>query len=315
MERSRIATIAIELGYQLSGEVDDNEIINMGHQLGANYIITGQIEFSGKAYRLRVFAIDIEKGTRVASSSLNINQNDRQIKYLLDNTKEIEPPQPFSVKMQRRPEVGSISIDTGNLEIYSLSQGELFISIEDFGLVNIPAHGRLPVNFLIPDIYELFIKYSDYSTLIVTFEIIPNTTTFVELLYKSAPEPAFPTVSNLQIKTISKSEINRYFNSFQSNDFIFSIGYGKTRYEAEKNAYVNIASIIMQTINLNNDSLVKINQGFVNYHFTILPYLEVALHKSNIIDVLFDSKNNKYYGIARIAKTEVEQIWNGIRGR
>ena len=51
MERNRIDTIVKEIGYQLSGEVDDNEIINIGHQLGADYVVTGQIIFSGEAYR------------------------------------------------------------------------------------------------------------------------------------------------------------------------------------------------------------------------------------------------------------------------
>jgi len=83
MERSRINTIAIEVGYQYSGFVDDNEIRRIGIQLGADYVVTGEIIFSGEAYRLRVFAIDIEKGRRVASSSLNINRNDRQINHLL----------------------------------------------------------------------------------------------------------------------------------------------------------------------------------------------------------------------------------------
>jgi curli biogenesis system outer membrane secretion channel CsgG len=83
MERSRTDTIKREVGYQLSGEVDDNEIINIGHQLGADYVVTGQITFSGEAYRLRIFAIDIAKGRRVASSSLNIKSNDRQINYLI----------------------------------------------------------------------------------------------------------------------------------------------------------------------------------------------------------------------------------------
>jgi TolB-like protein len=85
MERNRIDTITTEVGYQLSGEVDDNEIINIGHQLGADYVVTGQIAFSGEAYRLRIFLIDIEKGRRVASSSLNINQNDQQINYFITN--------------------------------------------------------------------------------------------------------------------------------------------------------------------------------------------------------------------------------------
>jgi TolB-like protein len=85
MERSRVDTIKMEVNYQLTGEVDDNEIINIGHQLGANYVVTGQIIFSGEAYRLRVFAIDVEKGRRIASSSLNIKSNDRQINYLLSS--------------------------------------------------------------------------------------------------------------------------------------------------------------------------------------------------------------------------------------
>jgi TolB-like protein len=83
MERSRTDTILMEVGYQLSGEVDDNEIINIGHQLGAEFVVTGQIIFSGTSYRLRIFAIDIEKSRRIASSSLNITMNDKQIKYLL----------------------------------------------------------------------------------------------------------------------------------------------------------------------------------------------------------------------------------------
>jgi TolB-like protein len=85
MERSRTDTIKMEVGYQFSGEVDDNEIISIGHQLGADYVVTGQITFSGEAYRLRIFAIDIEKGRRAASSSLNIKSNDRQINYLLSS--------------------------------------------------------------------------------------------------------------------------------------------------------------------------------------------------------------------------------------
>jgi len=93
LERSRTDAKAIEVGYQFSGEVDDKEIISLGHELGAAYVVTGQIEFSGEAYRLRVFAIDIVKGRRVASSTLNINQNDKQINYLLSSVKINEKSQ------------------------------------------------------------------------------------------------------------------------------------------------------------------------------------------------------------------------------
>ena len=101
MERSRTDTIAMEIDYQLSGEVDEKEIINFGHQLGADYVVTGQIALLGKAYRLRVFAIDIEKGRRIASSSLNINPNDRQIRYLLSSMPKAEP----SPRQGQRPEI------------------------------------------------------------------------------------------------------------------------------------------------------------------------------------------------------------------
>jgi len=99
MERSRIDTIRMEVDYQLSGEVDDNQIINIGKQLGADFVVTGEIAFSGEAYRLRIFAIDIEKGRRVASSSLNINRNDRQINYLLTIN------QPVSINKQPSVEI------------------------------------------------------------------------------------------------------------------------------------------------------------------------------------------------------------------
>jgi TolB-like protein len=84
MERSRTDAIFDEVGYQLSAEVDDNEIINIGHQLGADFVVTGQIIFSGQSYRLRISAIDIAKGRRVASSALNIKSNDKQVAFLLN---------------------------------------------------------------------------------------------------------------------------------------------------------------------------------------------------------------------------------------
>jgi TolB-like protein len=109
MERSRTNTIAMEIGYQFSGEVDDNEIIAIGHQLGADYVVTGQIIYSGEAYRLRVFAIDIAKGRRVASSSLNINPNDRQITYLL-TTKTVDRKSVVKTTPQAAPQPAYLGV-------------------------------------------------------------------------------------------------------------------------------------------------------------------------------------------------------------
>jgi len=135
MERSRIDTIKIEVGYQLSGEVDDNQIINIGKQLGANYVVTGEITYSGEAYRLRVFAIDIEKGRRVASSSLNINSNDRQINYLL--TTEI---------YESTNNINYIG-GTGNVTITSLVSGIIIIDGTETSY-NIRADGVITIKNL-----------------------------------------------------------------------------------------------------------------------------------------------------------------------
>jgi len=51
--------------------------------LGANYVITGQLGYSGIAYRFRVYAIDIARGTRITSTSADIRDNDRQLAYFL----------------------------------------------------------------------------------------------------------------------------------------------------------------------------------------------------------------------------------------
>jgi TolB-like protein len=88
VERSRLETIREERGYQLSGEVADNEIKSIGNQSGAEYIISGSMNFSGTAYRYRLYAINIEDGVREAMSSLQISATDRQIAYFLSGTSE-----------------------------------------------------------------------------------------------------------------------------------------------------------------------------------------------------------------------------------
>jgi TolB-like protein len=87
-ERSRMDAILRERNYQTSGEVSDAEIRAIGNQLGADYIITGQLDYSGITYRFRIYAIDIEKGTRIASTTANINNNDKQLKYFLGGEDE-----------------------------------------------------------------------------------------------------------------------------------------------------------------------------------------------------------------------------------
>jgi TolB-like protein len=134
MERSRTDTIALEVGYQLSGEVDDKEIIEIGKKLGADYVVTGQLTFSGEAYRLRIFAIEIKNGRRVASSSLNINRNDRQITYLLENrTGTTDDPNSLSgfwVNSESNADECNIVFLSGNNFIITIAGGGEMVQLK-----------------------------------------------------------------------------------------------------------------------------------------------------------------------------------------
>jgi len=88
IERSRIDAVLRERNYQTSGEASDEEIRSIGSQLGAAFIILGQLDYSGIAYRFRLYAVDIEKGTRVASTSSDIQSNNKQLEYFLGGGKE-----------------------------------------------------------------------------------------------------------------------------------------------------------------------------------------------------------------------------------
>jgi len=204
MERNRTDTIKTEVGYQLSGEVDDSQIINIGKQLGANYVITGEIAFSGEAYRLRVFAIDIEKGRRVASSSLNINSNDKQVNYLisLNNNNDILKGY-ISVETIKKPSIGNISVITGSLQLSVLSSCIVSFDFGNFSeQINLPASGTIPIDNINPGFYYITIEYSDYVFQNIGFNILPNETTNLSLGYKSGLIPHFPPVSKIEQKNI-----------------------------------------------------------------------------------------------------------------
>jgi hypothetical protein len=69
IERSEITVLQKERNYQLSGEVSDETAVFIGHQLGAEVIITGSLMETGGFYSLRVKALDVKTaqilGTRI----------------------------------------------------------------------------------------------------------------------------------------------------------------------------------------------------------------------------------------------------------
>jgi len=83
IDRQHTDAIRRELNIQMQGDVSDNEVRRVGHQLGAQYVVTGSLVDIGNAYRFRVAAIDVETAVREGSSSLNININDPQVVFLL----------------------------------------------------------------------------------------------------------------------------------------------------------------------------------------------------------------------------------------
>jgi TolB-like protein len=83
IDRQHTEAIRKEFNIQFSGDVSDDEVRRVGHQLGAQYVVTGSLVDIGNAYRFRVAAINIETAVREGSSSLNINSNDPQVTFLL----------------------------------------------------------------------------------------------------------------------------------------------------------------------------------------------------------------------------------------
>ena len=83
IDRQHTDAIRKEFNIPFSGDVSDDEVKRIGHQLGAQYVVTGSLVDIGNAYRFRVAAINIETAVREGSSSLNININDPQVVFLL----------------------------------------------------------------------------------------------------------------------------------------------------------------------------------------------------------------------------------------
>ena len=85
VDRRELELLRNELNFQLSGEVDDNDISSIGRMLGAQYIITGSIADAGTSYRFRVSAVNVESAAREAPSSVTISKSDRQVNHFLSN--------------------------------------------------------------------------------------------------------------------------------------------------------------------------------------------------------------------------------------
>jgi hypothetical protein len=72
VDRRNIEAIKAEQNLQLSGDVDDDSMVSIGHFLGADVVITGTVNGLGKRRRLILKALDVETSRILAASSENI---------------------------------------------------------------------------------------------------------------------------------------------------------------------------------------------------------------------------------------------------
>ena len=75
VDRHNLDVIRAEQRFQLSGEVDDETAVSIGHLIGAAYVITGGISPWGQANYLRLRVIDVETGQIKIMTSVSYGEN------------------------------------------------------------------------------------------------------------------------------------------------------------------------------------------------------------------------------------------------
>jgi len=93
--RSELGKIKTEMSFQSSGEVDASTIKERGKWLGANVIIYGNIRPIGNNYRMFLYAVNVENAKIIATKSLMVNGDEKEIKNIALPSKinkiEVEP--------------------------------------------------------------------------------------------------------------------------------------------------------------------------------------------------------------------------------
>jgi hypothetical protein len=69
VDRRSLDAIRDEQNFQMSGDVDDNSAVSIGHKLGASIVITGSVSGEDVLRRLRVKALDVKTAEIVAMAS------------------------------------------------------------------------------------------------------------------------------------------------------------------------------------------------------------------------------------------------------
>jgi hypothetical protein len=69
VDRSQLDKIRLEQNFQLSGDVDDNQIVSIGKMAAAKVVVTGRITKMGNIQSLTLRALDVETGELITRAS------------------------------------------------------------------------------------------------------------------------------------------------------------------------------------------------------------------------------------------------------
>jgi hypothetical protein len=118
VEQQRLDLVRQNEQYQFSGYVSDETMVRIGHNIGAQFIISGYLIDLGTRYSFGIFAINMEEATRVSSSSLYLSGYDDQVNFLLTG-RTIRPsekiiPTRLTVETSKAGFMQSASLMIGN---------------------------------------------------------------------------------------------------------------------------------------------------------------------------------------------------------
>jgi TolB-like protein len=94
LDRKNLDVVRQEQNFGLSGEVDDESAIQIGHFLGAQAVVTGRLNRTGGAYRMVIQAINAETSAVEASYSSDIAVDDHLARLLEGAAPEPPPTSP-----------------------------------------------------------------------------------------------------------------------------------------------------------------------------------------------------------------------------
>jgi len=128
-DRQNLAYVYQELGFQMSGDVSDETAQSVGKFLGAELVITGQLQNIGSTYRYRASMIRVEKAARASVTRLNVRNDDEMrnmVTTLASQQKVVTPARPPATTA---PQTAGTFLDRG---LQALGKKEYDTAIADF---------------------------------------------------------------------------------------------------------------------------------------------------------------------------------------